>query len=231
MSAPASAPATRRGGDRHTGRGLVVRRSVEVDAGLGAERRGAARVELMTVGVAQVRGGLGGRGELRAELAEASGTARGPDEAERRRVPERRGPAEAEDRPRSRRAARTGRPARSAPGRPGPHGLLPVRGAQDRGGRRRAAPSTCSTRTFEGPQPKRPSAGSRSAGIVMVVGSMVVVTGTSFGRRDGAARSSWLSGLRRGCARSWAAAHRRRGTASRRPSRGPPADAAGASPM
>ena len=34
--------------------------------------------------------------------------------------------------------------------------------------------STCSTRTLDGPQPKRPSTGSRSAGIVMVVGSVVV---------------------------------------------------------
>ncbi len=41
-----------------------------------------------------------------------------------------------------------------------------------------AKAATCSGRTLDGPQPKRPSDGSRSPGIEMLVGSVAVLTGT-----------------------------------------------------
>ena len=70
--------------------------------------------------------------------------------------------------PRSRRAGRTARPARCAAGSTvNRTGGLAVAGAEVAGRRPPPGPSTASGRTLDGPQPKRPSAGRRSAGMEM----------------------------------------------------------------
>ena len=124
-----------RGGDRDTGGGLVVRRAVQVDAGLGGEHRRAARVGGDDGRGAQVRGGLRGLGELRAELAEGQELRAVVDQAERGDVPERGRAAVAQDHlvPVGQREQL--REARAHPADLGLHRLLPVRGAQDRGRR------------------------------------------------------------------------------------------------
>ena len=120
------------------------------------------------LGLAHVRGleprGLGGRGELAAELAEHEVLAAVLDQAEGGGIPERGRPAVAEDdlvalgqRGTARRAARARLPTRFFTGAwrcDVPSSSAP---AVERA-------SSCAGRTFEGPQPKRPSAGRRSLG-------------------------------------------------------------------
>lgn len=85
--------------DRHgdAGGGLVVGEGVHVDARRGDRLRVRARVGGDDVRVGQPRGELGGLGELGAELAEAEVLRLVLDQAVGRDVPERGGPAVAED--------------------------------------------------------------------------------------------------------------------------------------
>ena len=92
-------------------------------------------------------------------------------------VPERGGPAVAEQRPRSRRGGRTGRRGRP---RTGPtterDAGLRWRGAEVAVGAAASA-ATGSRRTLLGPEPNRPSPGSRSGGRTMLVGSAGIARG------------------------------------------------------
>ena len=160
-SAPLGPPQRR--GD--AGRGLVVGEAVGVDVGGGLGLGDGAGRRLDDVGVVEVgRGRRAGR-ELGRELAEAQVLAALLDEAERGRVPERRWCRRCRARPRSRRAARAARRARCA-ARPTMNRTVAWRWLVPEVGRRRspARASTASGRTFDGPEPNRPSAGSRSAG-------------------------------------------------------------------
>ena len=106
-------------------------------------------------------GRLRRRGELGGELAEDEVLARSLDQAEGGDVPEGSWCRRCRGRPRSRRGARTARPARSAAGRP--RCARPAGGGWCRGRCRRtlARAFTCSGRTLDGPDPNRPSEGSR----------------------------------------------------------------------
>ena len=81
----------------HAGGRLVLRPGVDVDAGLGPGRRAGARLGLDDGGVREERRLVGGGGELRAELAEGQVLRLVLHEAEAGDVPERRGPADAQD--------------------------------------------------------------------------------------------------------------------------------------
>ena len=138
---------------------------------------------------------LGDRGgELRAELAVGQVQRALVDQPERGGVPERRRPAVAEDDlvavgHREQLAQPVAHPADQVLDR-----RLPVRGAEQRRPRSASACS-CSGRTFDGPQPKRPSAGLRSAGIVSSAMRSRVVTGVVRILRGGSAekpiRETW----------------------------------------
>ena len=173
-----------------------MRPGVDVDAGLGARRGPGAGGRLDDRGVAEERGGLRGLGELGGELPEHQVLAALADQAEGRDVPERRRAAVAEDHLVARRAART---ARRRPRGPGRRGSSPGPG----GGRCRAgrcrwrrAPARASTRTLEGPAPKRPSAGWSGGG-----------DGDRLGHGDclprGVSRAGDLTSLSAGAPLSW----------------------------
>ena len=124
-SAPSSAPATRRTGDRDTGRGLVVRARVDVDAGLGDQRR-ARRPGRRVIDRRRRRGTARPR-RRRRTCAPNSPNVRScaavADQAERRRRPRTRSSRRCRARPRSRRA---GEQLGAGPRAPGPPGPSPV---------------------------------------------------------------------------------------------------------
>ena len=173
-------PADRR---HHAGGGLVVRPGVDVDAGLGPRRAGGCRWrDSMTVGLAEERRllGRGRRTSRRTRRRTGAGCARGSGRTWR--CPRTRSRRRCRAPPRSRRAARTARRRPRAPGRrgssPGPGGAR-CRAGRCRSRRARRGPRR---RTLEGPAPKRPSAGRRSAGMVIV---SVTVAATSWQSRAG----------------------------------------------
>ena len=149
---------------RHAGRRLVVGEGVDVDVGVGDGVGVVAGVAADDDRVVEVRGGGAGLGELRRELAEHEVLAALLDEPERGDVPEHRRAAVAEhDLPAVGQAEQVGQP--------GAHGAdelldrrLAVRRAHHASARRRATASSCSGRTLDGPQPKRPSAGQQVRG-------------------------------------------------------------------
>ena len=118
-----------------------------------------------------------GLGELGGEFAEHQVLAALPDQAERGDVPEHRGAAVAEhDFPTVGQAEQRGELRAYGPDQVLHRGLA-VRGTEHRVLRRHGGQSTCSGRTFDGPQPNRPSAGRRSDGMTMVAGSTVTGPG------------------------------------------------------
>ena len=124
------------------------------DCGLGALPGSALMID--RVADERVLGDRGG--ELRAELAVGQVQRALVDEPERRGVPERRRAAVAEDHLVAVGQREQLPDARRGPGRPG-SSPVPA-GARCRTGRpRRPAPASCSGRTFDGPQPNRPSRG------------------------------------------------------------------------
>ena len=143
-------------------------------------------------------------GELRAELAVGQVQRPLVDQPERRGIPERRRAAVAEDDlvavgHREKFAQPVADPADEVLDRG-----LPVRGAEQRGGAVASACS-CSGRTLDGPQPKRPSLGLMLSGIVSASAMITrLVTRPSCGRRSAstathsahmfAARPQWRKG-------------------------------------
>ena len=110
-------------------------------------------------------GAAAGGGELAAELAEDEVLAAALDQAEGRGIPERGRSAVAdEDLVALRDAEERGELLAHAADEVLHRGLA-VRGAEDRRAPTASSASSCAGRTFEGPQPKRPSAGRRSRGI------------------------------------------------------------------
>ena len=153
---------------RHAGRGLVVGERVRRRRRSSADGIGwSPGVAAMTTGSSRCGAAAQRVGELRRELAEHEVLAAPLDRARTWRRPRTRWCRRCRARSPSRRAARTARasPARTAPTR-FLHRRLAVRacraGCCSAGERQ----STCSGRTFDGPQPNRPSAGSRSSGDV-----------------------------------------------------------------
>ena len=136
-----------------------------VGGGIGDRLRRVAGVGLQDDRVAEKRRVARDVGELAAELAVGQVQRRGRARATARRRPRRRSYRRCRARPRSPRAPRAARRCRRARGRR-------ARGRAS-GGARCPAAAACSParrasasgRTFEGPQPNRPSAGFRSAGI------------------------------------------------------------------
>ena len=150
-----------------------MRPGVDVDARLGARLRAGAGVGLDRPSGSPRNGAcLGRRGELRGELAEGQVLAAARGSGRRWRRPRTRWRRRCRAPPRSPRAARTARqtPSRTRPTRfftgawrwEVPSSDAPVA----------ASASSASARTLEGPAPKRPSAGLRSAG--MVIASVTV---------------------------------------------------------
>ncbi len=152
----------------HAGGRLVLRPGVDVDAGLGLGRRAGARLGLDDGGVREERRLVGGGGELRAELAEGQVLGLVLHQAEAGNVPERGGPADAEDDLIALGSAEELAEARRGPS---PRGSSPAPGGGTCPAAREAAAraSICSGRTLDGPAPNRPSLGRRFAGIVMLV--------------------------------------------------------------
>ena len=169
-------------GDHHAGRRLVVRPADRV--GAGDRRPAAARRRAPPPGSPGRRGRAplrGDVGELAAELAERQVQRAIADERQRGRVPEGGRAAVAErdlvavgraEQLRRRRCARGRRARAPASG-----------GARCPAGRAwsPASAASCSGRTFEGPQPKRPSEGLSAAGmcscVLVVMGRRPVVAG------------------------------------------------------
>ena len=151
----------------HAGGGLVVGEAVGVDVGVGHRERVRAGIGEEVGRLVEVRRGGGDLGELRRELAEAEVLAAPIDEPEARRRPRTRWCRRCRAAPRSRRGGRAARPARC--GAPRPRTAPGPAGGRCRGsrGRRRPAPRRPRGGPSTGPQPKRPSAGSRSTGILM----------------------------------------------------------------
>ena len=164
-SAPSSAPVDAAQRHRDAGRGLVVREGVGVDAGLGARLRVGAR--------ARSRRRPGRRGTAPPSVAAANFEENSPktrccersrDQAEHRDVPEGGRAAVAEH---DLVAVGQREQRRPSPDRTRPTTSLTVRWRCEVP--RYVAPvaasaATASGRTFDGPEPKRPSAGLRSVG-------------------------------------------------------------------
>ena len=139
--------------------------AIDVGGGVGGRRRRVAGLGLDHDRVGEEGRARGRLGELRRELAVGRGAGRARARARRRRRPRRRWCRRCRARPRSRRAAQksSARPAAHAADQVADRRLA-VRGAHQRP-TRSASAASASGRTFEGPQPKRPSAGFSSAGI------------------------------------------------------------------
>ena len=173
---------------RHdAGRGLVVRPGVHVDARRRPRGSRASRRRPCARRAPRATGAAAAAGELRAELAERAELRAPFDEAGCRGIPERGRAAVAEHDLVAVGQARRARRARCGRDPPGPSRA--PGGATCRGGADPAAArcASCSGRTFDGPQPNRPSAGSRSLGI------------TRLGMRTSLARGRWPLGWMTGC--------------------------------
>ena len=147
------------------GRRLVVRVRVDVALDVVDELRRLARFGLAHLRVVEVRARFDvHRGELRRELAEHEVRAAPLDEAERGRVPEQRGTADPDQHfvavgQREQVAYARADAARRPTSRPSRRWLVPRKP-----GAASASAATASLRTFDGPDPKRPSRGPERAG-------------------------------------------------------------------
>ena len=153
---------------RHAGRGLVVGQGVDVESGWPLASGAVPGSDSMTSGGSR----WGAPATAAANLAENSPKERcwlrRSIKPEGGGVPEGRGPAVAEDAPRSPsgRENSVGQ-AGPHPAHDGPDAGAAVAGAHVAGRPVAARAATASVRTLDGPQPNRPSAGRRSGGIVI----------------------------------------------------------------
>ena len=231
ISASASAPATRVRRDRDAGGGLVVRGGVRRRCR--PRRRRSARSPGSDC---DDRSGSPRNGASLTALANFEPNS--PKDEELRAVADQ---AEGGDLPERRRAAVAEHDLvvvgqREQVAQPGAHAadlgldrLLPVRGAEVGAARLRRAPRPARGAPCDGPAPKRPSAGSRSAGMVML-GS----TGSWWRRFPGCGANAIDAGHGSVTAADRSELRRVsvyvRGRRPRRPSRGPARACAGAGP-